>query len=63
MNKQTSLKNPLDYMENGKNKNTNQKNLNVCPRCDNEEIAADAKYCKICGLTLSESLKGGNPDE
>ena len=23
-----------------------------CPKCDNEEIAADDAYCKICGTTL-----------
>lgn len=53
MDKQTSPKNPLGYMENSNNKNSNQDNLNVCPCCSNEEISVGAKYCKICGLPLS----------
>lgn len=23
-----------------------------CPRCGNEELAADATFCKICGMAL-----------
>jgi len=26
--------------------------VTVCPRCDNEQINADAAYCRICGLPL-----------
>ena len=28
-----------------------------CPCCDNEEIAPDAKYCKICGFKLLEKTQ------
>ncbi len=24
----------------------------ICPRCKNEEISTDHRYCKICGLKL-----------
>lgn len=26
----------------------------MCPRCKNEEISDDAKFCKICGLEIVE---------
>ena len=26
--------------------------LTECPRCENEEFSANAKFCRICGLPL-----------
>lgn len=28
-----------------------------CPRCDNEEVLKEHKFCKICGLDLKSNKK------
>jgi hypothetical protein len=36
----------------------------MCPRCDNEQINADAAYCRICGLPLVNTcIPGYREDE
>lgn len=33
----------------------------ICKRCGNEDIQADADFCKICGLDLREALITNKP--
>jgi ribosomal protein L37E len=38
--------------------------VTMCPRCDNEQINADAAYCRICGLPLVNTcIPGYREDE
>lgn len=32
--------------------------VEVCPRCENEDMSTNAEYCKICGLRLYNYCKG-----
>lgn len=32
--------------------------MNKCPRCENEKLVANQKFCQICGLKLDTSKEG-----
>lgn len=32
--------------------------MNKCPRCENEKLVENQKFCQICGLKLDTSKEG-----